>query len=171
MRPGAFWSLRERKPKRARGADAANAVRREKKKHKAEKKRKAEQELLSGATARRAADGSRVETINRPIFEPPSDQHMLVPKADVPTLDKKLIKERPAWKFAHRDDDGEWMSGKLEKARQKRVAGPAGGSEVRVTEFFFKGDAGTTWFRLNMADYGPTGEWVFWTLAPTRPRA
>ena len=91
---------------------------------------------------------------------------MLVPKADVPTLNKKLPTERPAWKCEHRDDEGNWMSGKLVKARQKKVAGPTGGSEVRVTEFQFKTADGVGWYRLNMEDYGPTGEWVFWTLKP-----
>ena len=57
------------------------------------------------------------------------------------------------------------MYGDLNRVRAARLA-PTGGSEVRVTEFQFKTADGVGWYRLNMEDHGPTGEWVFWTLKP-----
>ena len=54
----------------------------------------------------------------------------------------------------------------FESVHTPRDGDLAGDSKVRVTEFQFKTADGVGWYRLNMEDYGPTGEWVFWTLKP-----
>ena len=100
----AFWGLRARFPKRAKGAHAANEVRRRKGDEKRKKRKKEKHDILTSASARSVADGSLHTSESRSTFAPPSG-HELVELTDVPELDEEFTKKAKKPKIAHRDDD------------------------------------------------------------------
>ena len=156
-------------PKRANGAFAANAVRREKGEAAREKKRKANAEILSGASATSVEDGSQHASDSRSTFEPPAG-HELVAKADVPELDEKFPKKVKKLKIAHRDDDDDWMLGTVKKHKITNRTGPTGDSKRAKIEYQLANATQAAFFRLRAKDYGPQGEWALFKKKKKAPK-
>ena len=155
----AFWGLRKRVPKRAKGAHAANEVRRRKGDEKRAKRKKEKDDILTGASAESVADGSLHASESRSTFAPPSG-HELVELKDVPELDEEFTMNVKKPKIAHRDDDDDWMLGTVKKHKIMTRTGPTGASKRARIEFQFANATQTAFFRLRTKDYGPQGEWA-----------
>ena len=143
----AFWGLRKRVPKRAKGAHAANEVRRRKGDEKRAKRKKEKDDILTGASAESVADGSLHASESRSTFAPPSG-HELVELKDVPELDEEFTMNVKKPKIAHRDDDDDWMLGTVKKHKIMTRTGPTGASKRARIEFQFANATQTAFFRL-----------------------
>ena len=153
-----YWGLRDRMPKRANGAFASHEVRRENGERRRTEKRKAQDGILTGASAKEIADGA--SACERSSFQPPTGTE-IIPVDEVPELDENFVKKVKKMKVAHRGDVGaEWMVGKVNKHKIEKRTTADGKSKKAKIEFRIANATETAWFRLSKKRYGSRGEWA-----------